>query len=59
MEEEEYHKAIHFYKKAEKLKPNNSIVINNLAKTLICINDLKEAEKHSRKAISIDQKNNE
>ena len=59
LEEEEYNKAIQFYNRADKLIPNNSVVINNLAKTFICIHNLKEAEKHSRKAISIDQKNNE
>ena len=59
LEEEEYNKAIQFYNRANKSIPNNSVVINNLAKTFICIHNLKEAEKHSRKAISIDQKNNE
>jgi Flp pilus assembly protein TadD len=59
LEEGKYEKTIQLYKKAEKLKPNNSVLINNLAKTFICIHDLKEAEKHSRRAILIDQKNNE
>ena len=59
LEEEKYHKAIRLYKKANELRPDNSIVINNLAKTFMCINDLKKAEEQSRKAISIDKKNNE
>ena len=59
LEEGKYQKAINFYKKAEKLRPNNSILINNLAKTFICIHEVNEAEKYCRKAISIDQKNDE
>ena len=59
LEEGEYQKAINLYKKAKDLKPNNSILINNIAKTFICINNLEEAEKHNRKAISIDKKNND
>ena len=59
LEEGKYQKAINFYKKAEKLRPNNSILINNLAKTFICVHEVNEAEKYCRKAISIDQKNDE
>ena len=59
LEEEKYQKAINFYKKAEKLKPNNPILINNIAKTFMCLHNVREAEKHCRKAISIDQKNDE
>ena len=46
LEEGKYQKAINFYKKAIKLKPNNSVLINNLAKTFMCINDDKEAERY-------------
>jgi Flp pilus assembly protein TadD len=59
LEEEKYQKAINFYKKAANLKPNNPILINNIAKTFMCLHDVGEAEKHCRRAISIDQKNNE
>ena len=59
LEEEKYQKAINFYKKAEKLKPNNPILINNIAKIFMCLHDVGEAEKHCRRAISIDQKNDE
>ncbi|MDC0453436.1 hypothetical protein OAL95_01625 [Alphaproteobacteria bacterium] len=59
LEEEEYQKAVQFYKRAEKLRPNNSILINNLAKTFICLHQVDEAEKHCRKAILIDKKNDE
>ncbi|MDC0587192.1 tetratricopeptide repeat protein [bacterium] len=59
LEEEKYQKAINIFKKAEKLRPNNSILINNIAKTFMCLHDVDEAEKHCRRAISIDQKNNE
>jgi tetratricopeptide (TPR) repeat protein len=59
LEEEKYQKAINFYKKAEKIKPNNSILINNIAKTFMCLHDVDEAEKHCRRAISIDQGNDE
>ncbi|MDB0003039.1 tetratricopeptide repeat protein [Alphaproteobacteria bacterium] len=59
LEEEKYQKAIDFYKKAEKLKPNNPILINNMAKTFMCLNDVGEAEKYCRRAISIDQNNDE
>ena len=59
LEEEKYQKAINFYKKAEKLKPNNSILINNIAKTFMCLHNIGEAENYCRRAISIDQKNNE
>jgi tetratricopeptide (TPR) repeat protein len=59
LEEEKYQKAIDFYKKAEKLKPNNPILINNIAKTFMCLHDVGEAEKYCRRAISIDQNNDE
>ena len=59
LEEEKYQKAINFYKKAEKLKPNNPILINNIAKTFMCLHNVGEAENYCRRAISIDQKNNE
>ena len=59
LEEEKYQKAINFFKKAEKLKPNNPILINNIAKTFMCLHNVGEAEKYCRRAISIDQKNNE
>ena len=59
LEEEKYQKAINFYKKAEKIKPNNSILINNIAKTFMCLHDVDKAEKHCRRAISIDQGNDE
>ena len=59
MKKGRYQKAINFYKKADKLIPNNPILINNLAKTFICIHDIEEAEKHCKKAISIDKKNDE
>jgi tetratricopeptide (TPR) repeat protein len=59
LEEEKYQTAINLYKKAEKLKPKNPILINNIAKTFMCLHDVDEAEKHCRRAISIDQKNDE
>ena len=59
VEEEKYKKAINFYKKAEKLKPSNPILINNIAKTFMCLHDVGEAEKYCRRAISIDKKNDE
>jgi Flp pilus assembly protein TadD len=59
LEEEKYQKAINLYKEADKLKPNNPILINNIAKTFICLHDVDEAEKQCRRAISIDQKNDE
>jgi len=59
VDEEKYQKAIYLYKKAEKLKPNNSILINNIAKTLMCLHNEDEAEKYCRRAISLDQKNDE
>ena len=59
VDEEKYQKAIYLYKKAEKLKPNNSILINNIAKTLMCLHNADEAEKYCRRAISLDQKNDE
>ena len=59
LEEEKYQQAINFYKKAEKLNPNNAILINNIAKTFMCLHDVGEAEKYCRRAISIDQKNDE
>ena len=59
LEEEKYQQAINFYKKAEKLNPNNAILINNIAKTLICLNDLDNAEKQCKRSISIDPKNDE
>ena len=59
LEEGNYQKAINFYKIAEKLNPNNSILINNLAKTFIFINDIEKAEEKCKKALSIDQDNDE
>ncbi len=59
VEEEKYKQALNIYKKAEKLKPNNAILINNIAKTLMCLHDEYEAEKYCRRAISLDQKNDE
>ena len=59
LEEAKYQKAINLYKEAEKLKPNNPILINNIAKTFMCLHDVDEAEKNCRRAISIDQKNDE
>ena len=59
LEEGKYRKAIQIYKKANKLQPNNSILINNLAKTFINLDDVVEAEKHVKRAISIDKKNDE
>jgi Flp pilus assembly protein TadD len=59
LEEEKYQKAINFYKKAEKLKLNNPILINNIAKTFMCLHNVGEAEKYCRRAILIDQKNDE
>jgi hypothetical protein len=59
VDEERYEKAINLYRKAEKLKPNDSVLINNIAKTLMCLNDSDEAERYCRRAISIDQKNDE
>ena len=59
VEESKYNKAIDFYKKAETINPKNAILLNNLAKTFVCINQVNEAEKFCRKAISIDKINDE
>jgi len=59
LEESKYLKAIDFYKKAEKLNPKNAVLLNNLAKTLICIEEIEKAEMYNRKAILIDQKNDD
>ena len=59
LEEGKYEIAINFYTKAETLSPKNPILLNNLAKTFICVHQINEAEKYCRKAISIDQKNDE
>ena len=59
LEEGKYHQAINFYKKAEKLTPNNAILINNISKTFICLHNINKAEKYCRRAISLDQKNDE
>ena len=59
LEEGKYHKAINFYKKAEKLTPNNATLINNISKTFMCLHDVNKAEKYCRRAISLDQRNDE
>ena len=59
VEEEKYQQAINIYKKAEKSNPKNAILINNIAKTFMCLHDIDEAEKYCRKAISMDHKNDE
>ena len=45
--------------KAEILKPNNAVLLNNLAKTYMCVEQVSKAENYCRKAISLDEKNNE
>jgi hypothetical protein len=59
LEESEYLKAIDFYKKAEILNPKNAILLNNIGKTYICIEEITKAEDYTKKAISIDHKNDE
>ena len=59
LEEGEYIKAINFYKQAEALKPKNPVLLNNIAKAYICIDELNYAEEYNRKAIIIDQNNDE
>ncbi len=59
LEESKYFIAINFFKKAESLNKQHPILLNNIAKTYICIDKLEEAEVYCRKAISIDNNNDE